>query len=102
MYSVRPIFSITQIELKSIIPGYSSSSVFRVNTAIGEMETSFSLVLKNLDRPFVKKHDYSDPATLAHYNEIASQGCSYGAFADEKLAGFIILAPCAASPLRRG
>jgi ribosomal protein S18 acetylase RimI-like enzyme len=90
MNSIRPITSISQNELETIIPGYSSSSVFEVQTVTGENGTTFSLTLKKLDRPFVKAHDYSDPATLAHYNEVANQGASFGAFVDEKLVGFIL------------
>jgi len=90
MHLIKPIPSITQSQLEAIIPGYSSSSVLRIHSTAGETEASFSLVLETLNRPFVKKHEYSDPATLAHYNDIASQGCSYGAFADENLVGFII------------
>lgn len=90
MHSIKAISSITQSELEDIIPGYSSSSVFQVISTIGETETSFSLSLQNLDQPFMKRHDYTDPTTLAHYNEIAGQGFSYGAFMNGKLAGFII------------
>lgn len=87
---IQPISSITQDALKAIVPGYSSSCVFQVDHTIDEDQVSFSLKLKKLDHVFVKEHDYSDSTILAHYNEIASQGWSYGAFANHELIGFII------------
>lgn len=89
MQSITAITSITQNDLERIVPGYSSSSVYTVASHTGETETSFSLVLKALGQPFVKKHDYSDPTVLAYDNEVARQGYSYGAFSG-KLNGFIL------------
>lgn len=90
MHLIQPISSITQDKLEAIVPGYSSSCIFQVSSKIAQMETSFSLILKKLDEPFVKKHDYSNPETLVHYNNIARQGSSYGAFVNNELGGFII------------
>jgi hypothetical protein len=54
MISLKPISSITQRDLEEINPGYSSSSVFQVHGGAGENEASFSLMVKNLERPFAK------------------------------------------------
>ncbi|MBS1969809.1 MAG: GNAT family N-acetyltransferase [Bdellovibrionales bacterium] len=90
MHLIQPIFSITHDRLEAIVPGYSSSYVFQVSHKIAPRETTFSLTLKKLDVPFVKKHDYSNPETLVHYNDIARQGASYGAFVNNELVGFIV------------
>lgn len=90
MLSLRPIQAVSREDLERIVPGYSSSYVLAVGVGQDGESTSFSLVPAHLNRPFVKKHDYSAPATMAHYNDVARQGSSFGAFAEDKLVGLLL------------
>ena len=90
MIQLRRINAITRDLLEQIVPGYSSDAVYKAAKSESGHQLIFTLTLEKLGQPFVKKHQYLDPSILAHYNDVATQGLSYGAFSGDQCIGFVL------------
>ena len=89
-YQIKKISSLTQELVERIVPGYTSDQIFRIRKTDDGNQMTFTLSLEKIEPPFFKKHDYSNPSVLAHYNSIAAQGNCYGIFYEKKCIGFLL------------
>ncbi len=87
---IRDMTSLTQEMIERIVPGYSTTRIYEVEKTESEGQINFSLSLKTLNQPFIKKHQYSDPSVLIHYNEVAKFGKSHAAYIENQCVGFIL------------
>lgn len=92
MTEIRPLTALIRTDLQRVAGGYTSSHKYAVTYAETEDQTTFSLRLVRLAKPYVKQFEYDD-GTIQAYQEVFNEGYSFGAFDGELLVGLIIGEP---------
>jgi ribosomal protein S18 acetylase RimI-like enzyme len=90
LIDIRQLKTVNQDMLNQIVPGYTSGQSYTIETTSSRSQVAFILRSKQLKVPFVKRHDYSNPSVLTHYNEVAARGRSYGAYSGDQCVGLVL------------
>lgn len=80
-------------ELKTLIVGYESPAKLAVERARIDGGFEFRLKEVALPRPYVKRFDHLDEATIARYRAMAARGFSWGAFDGAQCVGLALAEP---------
>jgi len=88
--AVRPLTAFNALRFAEIASGYVSSQSYVVHKEEAVARTTFTVVLEDLDSPYVKRWN-EDPADSVKYHTIvAEQGLSLGAYEDDILIGVAV------------
>lgn len=89
MIEIRPLTNFDTARLRELISGYISPAIYQVTKSENELCTTISMVLKNLDTPYVKQWDTTD-AEIDYYRTLLREGLSLGAYNGDRLVGVAI------------
>jgi ribosomal protein S18 acetylase RimI-like enzyme len=93
MIEIQPLAERQIDSLKQIITGYTSPGRYVVTYSDSPTQTSFNLTFQRLDKPHVVQYHHLDDETLARYRDGLQHGFSFGAFAQDDLAGVLLAEP---------
>lgn len=92
MIEIRPLEIFRLEDLKTVMPGYTSTEKYAVTRTEAESgdHITFDLQRVVLHSPYVKQWNYDEDAPLEHYTDCVTAGTSLGAFDGVQLVGLAI------------
>lgn len=93
MIELRPLDDIRPDDLLRLISGYSSGARYEASRTESPEEVVLKLELLELPRPYRKRYDPPDAATIARYREITRLGFSFGAYDAGECVGIALAEP---------
>lgn len=93
MIEIHPLLALDAAAINRIITGYTAYETFTVTYSDTPEHTAFSLQKTPLPQPYVKQFAPTDEGTVQRYNQILTEGYSYGAYAGDTLIGLLVAEP---------
>ena len=93
MIKINRLTKLNSDDLKQIITGYTSPGKYVISYTDSPTQTSFTLTFQMLAKPHNGRYDHLDDETLARYRAALPHGFSFGAFAQDELAGILLAEP---------
>lgn len=93
MIEIHPLLALDAAAINRIITGYTAHETFTITYSDTPEHTAFSLQKTPLPQPYVKQFAPTDEGTVQRYNQILTEGYSYGAYAGDTLIGLLVAEP---------
>lgn len=92
MIEILPLETFRLEDLKTVMPGYTSTEKYLVTRTEAENgdHITFDLQRVALDTPYIKQWNHDEDAPLEHYADCVKAGTSLGAFDGAQLVGLAI------------
>jgi ribosomal protein S18 acetylase RimI-like enzyme len=93
MIEIRPLTSISAVEVHEIGGGYISPARYTVSKVESYEHTVITLELTPLESPYMKRWEQSDMEEQARYQQFLTEGYSLGSYEGDRLVGFALTEP---------